>query len=132
MLLQSRASHPNLTKRNFTTTSFSTQTTKDSSGRTISANSWKSLRKIRVSNFFINFSMFAEHYVQDELGSNEKVSIGKMFLHQPSKISDRLIYKVTPGTSKISIIAKDYNKKNVPLSREKIILLSYLVNRYLT
>jgi hypothetical protein len=70
--------------------------------------------------------------VQEEIGNDEKVSIGKIFLHSQSKISDRLIYKVTPGTSKISIVTKDYNKKNVPMSREKIILLSYLVNQYLT
>jgi len=76
--------------------------------------------------------MFAEHYAQDEIANDERISVGKMFLYSPNKISDRLIYKVTPGTSKISIVTKEYNRKNVPLSREKIILLSYLVNRYLT
>jgi hypothetical protein len=55
-----------------------------------------------------------------------------MFLYPPNKISDRLIYKVVPGTTKISIVAKDYNKKNIPLSRDKIILITFLVNKYLT
>ena len=55
-----------------------------------------------------------------------------MFLYPPNKISDRLIYKITPGTTKLTVVAKDYNKKNIPLSREKIILLAYLVSKYLT
>jgi hypothetical protein len=43
--------------------------------------------------------------------------MGKMFLYPPNKISDRLIYKVVPGTTKLSVITKDYNKKTLPFSR---------------
>lgn len=50
--------------------------------------------------------MFAQHYVQNEIGNDERIGVGKMFLYSPTKISDRLIYKVTPGTTKISIVAK--------------------------
>jgi hypothetical protein len=54
-----------------------------------------------------------------------------MFLYPPNKISNRIIYKVQPGTTKITSIAKVYQRKNLPFSREKIILLSFLINKYL-
>lgn len=77
-------------------------------GVIISANCYKGSRGIQISNDFrlLYCSMFAEHYVQEEIANDERISVGKMFLYAPNKISDRLIYKVTPGTSKISITAK--------------------------
>jgi hypothetical protein len=40
-----------------------------------------------------------------------------MFLYPPNKISNRIIYKIQPGMTKITAVAKDYNKKNLPFSR---------------
>jgi hypothetical protein len=61
--------------------------------------------------------MFPENYIQDDIEENETISTGKMFLYPLNKLSERMIYKVAPGSTRISTIAKGYNKKALLISR---------------
>ncbi len=52
-----------------------------------------------------------------------------MFVYPPNKIGDRIIYKLSDN--KLTAVVKNYDKKSLPMDKDRLILLSFLVKKYL-
>jgi hypothetical protein len=52
-----------------------------------------------------------------------------MFIYPPNKIGDRIIYKLSDY--KLTAVVKNYDSKSLPMDKDRLVLLSFLVKKYL-
>ena len=70
------------------------------------------------------------YYHEDELESAETINAGKLFVHPPEKVLNRVIYKVK-GNNKVDLsIKSDLSNSNMDTNR--MIIMAFLVNKYLS
>lgn len=73
--------------------------------------------------------IFPENYSHDDIEANEPINAGKIFVHPPSKVLDRIIYRVIDYKLEVAI-KSDLSSVNMDLNH--MVILTFFAKKYLS